>query len=325
MWKEIFHLHKPLRFRQDGSFTIAQFTDIHWKNGGNKDQLSRNAMNTVLDAERPDLVVFTGDTIYMGPERPGEEDGLDPRLAFRDAVDAVESRGISWAYVFGNHDTEWRITREELIEHAAGFPHTVTEAGPAEIDGFGNYVLEIVNADGCPGAALFLMDSGQTSSLPNVRGYGWIRRSQIDWFARRSEALPKHPDGRPIPGLAFFHIPLPEYNEVWDKSVCYGHKYEKVCCPEINSGMFAAMAEAGHIMGTFVGHDHINDYWGELHGIRLCYGRATGHNTYGKEDFPRGARIIRLQAGERKFDTWIRLETGAAIMTQPMHTPENES
>lgn len=76
------------------------------------------------------------------------------------------------------------------------------------------------------------------------------------------------------------------------------------------------------VRGTFVGHDHINDYWGELHGIRLCYGRATGYNTYGKEGFPRGARIIQLTEGEADFQTWLRLDDGSVVVNQPEHLPE---
>ena len=40
----------------------------------------------------------------------------------------------------------------------------------------------------------------------------------------------------------------------------YGTRMEKACAPAINTGMFAAMKEAGDVMGTFVGHDHDNDY-----------------------------------------------------------------
>ena len=67
----------------------------------------------------------------------------------------------------------------------------------------------------------------------------------------------------------------------------------------------------GDVVGTFVGHDHINDYWGELFGIRLCYGRASGYNTYGKEGFNHGARVIRLTKGERQFESWLRLDDGS--------------
>ncbi|MER3474625.1 MAG: metallophosphoesterase, partial [Armatimonadota bacterium] len=73
--------------------------------------------------------------------------------------------------------------------------------------------------------------------------------------------------------LAFFHIPLPEYDEVWRTQVCYGQKHEEVCAPKINTGFFAALHKVGEVIGTFVGHEHSNDFWGNLYGIRLCYGR----------------------------------------------------
>ena len=126
-----------------------------------------------------------------------------------------------------------------------------------------------------------------------------------------------------MPALAFFHIPIPEYDEVWDFHNCYGVKYENVCCPRINTGFFAAMHEMGDVMGTFVGHDHVNDFWGELHGIRLCYGRGTGYNTYGRDGFLRGARVIQLSEGKRGFETWLRLANGSIITNQPAHAPIN--
>ena len=98
-------------------------------------------------------------------------------------------------------------------------------------------------------------------------------------------------------------------------------KFERVCCPEVNTGLFAAMLERGDVMGTFAGHDHINDYWG-AHGIRLCYGRATGYGTYGREGMLRGARVIRLHEGQRQFDTWITLSDGSQIREQEKHEPE---
>ena len=90
-----------------------------------------------------------------------------------------------------------------------------------------------------------------------------------------------------------------------------GIKHEEVCCPKLNSGLFAAMVEMGDVMGTFVGHDHDNDYCGTLHDIRLCFGRVTGYNTYGS--LSRGARVIRLQEGSHSFDTWQRLEGGGIL------------
>lgn len=86
------------------------------------------------------------------------------------------------------------------------------------------------------------------------------------------------------------------------------------------------MVEMGDVMGTFVGHDHANDFCSTLHGIRLCYGRATKYVSYIDNErndyFPTGARVIKLQAGAREFDTWIRQNDGSVVHEQPVHYPE---
>ncbi|MFB9273905.1 metallophosphoesterase family protein [Cohnella cellulosilytica] len=307
-------MEQGLRFREDGTFTIVQFTDLHWQNGDEKDRRTRALMDAVLEAERPDLVVFTGDAISGG-------ECADPRRSLREAVDAAESRGLPWAAVFGNHDAEGSVSRAELLDVLLEHKHSVTRHTEG-VSGFGNYMLEIRGSGGGTGAALYFLDSGDYSPVGRIEGYDWIRRDRIDWYAGAAADLAARNGGAPLPALAFFHIPLPEYGEVWDKQICHGSKLERVCAPRVNSGMFAAMVEAGDVMGTFVGHDHINDYWGELHGIRLCYGRATGYNTYGQDGFPHGARMIRLREGERTFSSWLRLDDGTVIVSQKEHLPE---
>ncbi|CAG7659101.1 metallophosphoesterase family protein [Paenibacillus allorhizosphaerae] len=312
--------HK-LSFRDDHTFTITQFTDIHWKEGGAEDQQSRRLMEAVLDAEKPDLVVFTGDVIYTGNVSEGTPLCERPAQALQEAVHAAEFRGIPWAIVFGNHDTENRITRKELMDVVTSHEHTVSQHGLDQLSGVGNYTLHITGSDDLPAAALYFFDSGAYSPVPNVPGYDWIRGDQIQWYANESRKLRARMNGRILPALAFLHIPLPEYKEVWETTVCFGNKFEDVCCAKVNSGLFASMVEMGDVLGTFAGHDHTNDFWGELHGIRLCYGRATGYNTYGKEGFPRGARMIRLREGERSFETWLRLANNSVISLQPEHHP----
>lgn len=305
-----------LKFRDDNTFTIVQFTDIHWKDGGETDLSSRALMAQVLEAEQPDFVVFTGDVV-------GGTKCEDPITAFHEAVRTVEESRIPWAVVFGNHDTEKIITRQQLMEAVTGYEFALAERGPEEISGYGNYVLQVVGAEDRPAATLYFMDSGSYSSLSHVKGYDWIRRDQVNWYVEQSEQLTAQNGGTPLPALAFFHIPLPEYRDVWEREVCNGNKFENVCCPEINTGLFSAMVEMGDVMGTFVGHDHVNDFCGTLHGIRLCYGRATGYSTYGKEGFPRGARVIRLSGGERQFESWLRLDDGSVIQKQEEHQPSS--
>ncbi|WP_274364995.1 metallophosphoesterase family protein [Paenibacillus thermotolerans] len=296
-------MNNELRFREDGTFTIVQFTDVHWQNGEEPDLRTRALMQRVLEEESPDLIVFTGDVIYS-------IDCKEPEQSLREAVSAAAQSGIPWAAVFGNHDSESNVTRERLMEVLSEFENCLTKHTP-NVGGFGNFVLQVSSQDGRTGAALYFLDSREYSTLAAVEGYGWVSRDQIDWYAAESRKLTELNGGAPLPALAFFHIPLPEYDAVWELGGCIGHKYESVCCPKLNTGLFAAMVEMGDVMGTFAGHDHINDYWGALHGIRLAYGRATGYNTYGKEGFPRGARVIRLTEGKRDFESWLRLDDGS--------------
>ncbi|KIL36543.1 metallophosphoesterase [Cohnella kolymensis] len=306
-----------LSFNANGSFKIVQFTDLHWCGGNDNDSMTAVLMERVLREESPDLAVITGDLIES-------EQCVDPQASVRQAVAVIESAGVPWAAVFRNHDTEFGITRKELLESLQGFRYGLTESGPETITGVGNYVLRVAGRDGRTSHALFFIDSGSYAA-PETGGYAAIENDQIDWFRRESAALSEQNGGAAVPSLAFFHIPLPEYNDVWDSRFCRGSKYEEICCPRVNTGMFDAMVEAGNVIGVCVGHDHANDFCGELQGITLCYGRKTGYNNYSKEGFANGARVIELQEGRSSFRTWLRLETGDCVFQQPSHDSQGRT
>lgn len=300
-----------LHFRTDDTFTIALFTDLHWRDGGPQDRRTAALMEDILAAEEPDLVVLNGDTI----------DGAyceDPAAALRDAVAPLVARQLPWAAVFGNHDDEGAVDRTALMQAMQALPGCLAQPGPATLSGVGNYVLPVMHGGGEMGARLLFMDS-HAYARTDVGGYGWFERDQIDWYLEQAR-LARAVQGRVLPTLAFFHIPLPEYNEVWDLHTCYGVKGEAVCCPLVNTGMFAALHEAAEVMGVFVGHDHFNDFIGELHGIRLAFGRVSGYSGYG--DWARGVRMIRLRRGVYDFETWLRLDSGEVIIGQSRHLPD---
>jgi len=289
----------PLSFRADGSFTITQFTDLHYRNGEPEDLQTTRLMNDVLDGQTPDLVVLTGDVI----------DGSfcqDPIESYERAVRPIIDRKLTWAAVFGNHDDEGSATRAQLMAAMSQLPGCLATAGPAALSGVGNYMLPILRDDHVA-AALYFLDSHAYVG-DDHKQYDWIKHDQINWYLETSRQLRSGNHGAPVPALMFFHIPLPEYEEVWNTGQCVGEKHEAVCCPRIDSGLFTNLAFAGDVMGVFVGHDHVNDYTGDLQGIRLCYGRATGFSSYGRAGFSRGARVIRLRAGEREFETWVQLD-----------------
>ncbi|MBB6672443.1 metallophosphoesterase family protein [Cohnella nanjingensis] len=298
-----------LKFREDGSFTIVQFTDMHFGDDKEED-LAKDGQTAALAARiladvKPDLVVLTGDMIWSH--------GVpDPQASFRRAIAPISAAQVPWAAVFGNHDAEAGVTREELLAIQREDRNCLSAAGPAEINGVGNYVLTVkaADADGADAAALYFFDSGINAPEP-IGGYAWIHPDQIHWYTQQSRRLAEEAGG-PLPALAFYHIPVPEYDEVWnDGTDVVGTKEENVECPKVNTGLFGAMVQSGGVMGTFVGHDHDNDYCGTLHGIRLCYGRVTGYNCYGK--LQRGARVIRMQEGGKTFETWIVEADGGIV------------
>ncbi|NLN92223.1 MAG: metallophosphoesterase family protein [Candidatus Hydrogenedens sp.] len=301
----------PLKFREDGTFKIVQFADLHWTYGYTEDKLTGKLMRTVLDAEKPDLVVFTGDNITGGT--------LLPTRSLRQVTLPCVERKIPWAAVFGNHDDEGNASRERLMEIMINLPYSLCLAGPEDIDGVGNYSVVIGASQDPekPAANLFMIDSLDYMMWEGQSRYGHIMPSQIEWFKEESARRREAAGGVVLPSLAFFHIPLPEFRQAWDSGNAIGVKQEEICDSPVNSGLFDVMKETGDVLGIFCGHDHTNDYVGEVDGIFLGYGRGSGHGTYGKEGFPRGGRVIELIEGERRFRTWHRLDTGDQVMQIP--------
>ncbi|MHA7966376.1 metallophosphoesterase family protein [Paenibacillus sp. CAU 1782] len=292
-----------LAFREDGTFKIVQFTDVHLVNedGEDKDKRTLALMADILEREQPDLVVYTGDLIFS-------EHAGNPAKAFLSVIGVAEAAGTPYGVVYGNHDSEHGITRAELQGILEERQLSLSQSGPADIRGTGNYVLTISRASGPEEAAvLYFVDSGEYA-CPSIGGYAWLHPDQVNWYSAQSSSISYRNNG-PLPALAFLHIPLPEYHEAALSGNIQGTKGENVCCPKINSGMFAAMMEGSDVMGVFAGHDHDNDYIVPHHGIALAYGRITGWNTYGS--LQRGARVIQLREGEFSFRTWIRLEDGS--------------
>lgn len=294
----------PLEFNSLGRFTIVQFTDMHY--GSTKSNALLEAvihtMEVVLEAEKPDLVILTGDNVVTHDQ---------PREAWRALVEPMVSRKIPWAAVMGNHDHEGTgMTQEQILTYLETLPGARCVTGPADLGAGGNYILPVLAPGGGEvRAALYCLDSGDYADSNLVKGYAWFRVDQLKWVRDQARALAATHHNVPLPSLAFFHIPFPEYATAQVSGKPVGNKDERVSCAELNSGMFATMLETRAIMGTFVGHDHNNDFASIFHGVCLAYGRKTGPLSYHK--LPSGGgRVIVLQEGVRGFTSWIRTSEG---------------
>lgn len=286
-----------LKFRSDSTFKIAQFTDIHWQEKDTANNLRNKAMiRYVLSTEKPDLVVLTGDIVN------------DPAAAGWGSVAAIfQEFEIPFAVTLGNHDDESDWSRAQIFDFLETIPGFVGEKGPATIHGTGNYFLRIQDQQNETTAAiLYFFDSNAYCKNKKISDYDWIRFDQIEWYRNLSKQLKVENNGNPYPAIAFFHIPLPEYKQIIGGKTTVGTQNEGVASPDLNSGLFSSFVEMQDVMGTFVGHDHDNNYIGILAEIALAYGQSSGFSAYGS--IGKGARIIELHQDVFSFNTWIITE-----------------
>ncbi len=301
-------LESQLKFRKNGSFKIVAFGDVHWNRMSDKDKETLRVMDSILETEKPDLVIYTGDNCLS--------DKLDAvREGYQQLTEPVVRRGIPWAATLGNHDAEYGgLTRKDVYKSMLGLPGNLSVLGPEDIHGYGNYVLPVMSKNGKKiQALLYVLDSNSYATTHGAQIYDWIHQNQVQWYRQTSEYYKQLNNGKNFPSYAFFHIPLQEYNNFYSKGTVIGVKNEDVCCSPVNSGLFSSFIENGDIKAVFVGHDHVNDYIAGYEGLWLGYVRGISFNTYGKDGFAKGSRIIELKEGDRSFDTWLRLDGGDVI------------
>lgn len=290
------HAQPILKFNAQSTFKIVQFTDIHLQYDSYRSDSVIVMMRAIIEREKPDLVMLTGDIV-----------GSDNRAkAWRKVAQVMVDAKTPWAAMFGNHDAEFELTKQQTLDAIAGLPYNLTVNGPETVAGAGNYVLPIQSANSSKTAALcYVLDVSETNRAPegHTGVYEWIDDSQVQWYASQSAAFTAQNGGKPLPALAFFHIPFPEYDRVADQRTTVGYAAERANPSPLRSNFFEALKAGNDVMGTFVGHHHNNNSIGYLDGIALAFGQTTGRQVYG--ELGAGARVIVLHEGERKFDSWI--------------------
>eukprot|EP00455_Lapot_gusevi_P011119 TRINITY_DN15111_c0_g1_i1.p1 TRINITY_DN15111_c0_g1~~TRINITY_DN15111_c0_g1_i1.p1 ORF type:complete len:329 (+),score=41.56 TRINITY_DN15111_c0_g1_i1:62-1048(+) len=313
----IFAFHasaSDLHFHDDGTFKIVQFADLHYGEGENvlwgpmQDYNSTRVMRNILTAEKPDLVIFSGDQIT------GNNIQSNATAYWSQVVEVCVQMNVPWAMILGNHDdmpfqnTRLSITtRRQLLEFDRSFALSHSGCDDTSLHGVTNYVLPIFPpaSSSTPALLLYMFDSGG-GTLPEV-----IQPDQVQWYLNSSAAW-QAKTGTVLPALAFFHIPLQEYT--YHPATCVGMNQDGITPQIQNTGLFHAFLNRTDVRWTFCGHDHGNDWCCNVSGIQLCYGRHSGYGGYG--DWDRGSRVIQLSLSKDStvnVKTWIRLEDGTVV------------
>lgn len=262
----------------------------------------------------------------------------------------LKERKLPYATIFGNHDDAQGMSREAQMTLMESLPYSLAKAGPADIDGVGNYYLEILGRGSSDHSAVTVYFFDTHSYSPNekkYKGYDWVKPSQIEWFNRTADSLVKahaeythqHMD------IAFIHIPLTEYanyNQSW-----VGRWREGVTAPLFNPGFRDALVDKGivmvsagqyvflplagcfnrlsvvlkHMLTSYPFSDHVNDYCilsteGEQAdpAMWMCYAGGVGFGGYaGYGGFYRRVRLYEIDTESSRIRTWKRVEAGPNI------------
>lgn len=102
-WFEV--THHTVAVPIDDPIKIAHLTDIHTSGMGSRER----KMLAIVQSERPDLVVITGDSINITSDYPG----------FREVLEQLHAPLGVWV-VRGNHEDWWPVTNERQFYESAG-------------------------------------------------------------------------------------------------------------------------------------------------------------------------------------------------------------
>lgn len=284
-----------LRFKENKTFKILQFTDIHWSQGSKNSPKTVQTMQEVIKKETPDFIVLTGDLVTGNKAKKG----------WMEMTKVLQNSKIPWTVTFGNHDEENNLTKIETYNILKKLPYFIGRN--EKVSGVLNFELPVLSSKSNKTAAvLYFLDSHDYTSNPRLGKYDWIKSDQIDWYRGKSKFYTAQ-NGTQTPSMMFFHIPLLEYKFVAKDEATIGDQFEGVASPEINSGLFSAMIEQKDVMGVFTGHDHDNNYVGTYKDIALGFGNVTGADAYGKLE--RGGRVIILKENRFSFKSYISTPT----------------
>lgn len=279
-------------------FKILSLTDIQlekWECYDKRGAVATRTIKHLVETVKPDLIVMPGDNGYA-------------TSAYLKVIKDIDSFGIPWAPVMGNHDGTCCISEFWCGLEMANAKHCIFKFGPKDM-GYGNYVINIME-NGKIIHTLFMMDT-HCNADHNINGngcYDHLWENQLEWYewaVRGTEKIA----GQKVESTAIMHIPNVEFATAWNEAYdtdnqCYRSEYadtsyglnlEDVCCPANNNGFFELCQKLGSTKTILVGHDHINSSSILFKGIRLAYSLKCGPGGYWR-DYMSGGTVITVKS-----------------------------
>lgn len=289
-------------FTTDEDFKIMHLTDVHIGGGvlsASEDKKALNAVAAMVHAEKPDLVVITGDISFAVPWSLT----LNNEHAHSMFIRFMENLGVYYTVTFGNHDSEkYNFHSRQAVADLysdESLKYSLFSAGPAHIYGECNHSITVRNTEGYITQSLIMIDTNAYTDEDPL-GLGWvydnIHEDQIEWYRSTVEAQTAYnnylgSNEATVKSLIFMHIPLMEmkdaaflYLEESEEVIYHGGKIGEsapyVYPSEMPEQMFETMLELGSTQAMFYGHDHLNNIVLEYKGVKFSYGYSIDYFAY---------------------------------------------
>ncbi len=308
---------RNLKFDENGKFKILVITDLHEFKSDDKETCLKTEdalllVETSIKALSPDLVVYDGDNAFGKTEEELKET--------IDAITkAVREMNIPFTMVLGNHEHDARELPPELpIKIFSSYENCLVREDKKGISGYGNHYIAIKGTSNKTKYLLFFIDSGKSrSDNQDLSAYDWVHDDQIEWFESVCDEFKEKNGGEYVPALVFQHMPVTEIYDLLEevkgldvngaikghgmfsnkfyvlKDGVKGSLLEAPCPPDFNNGEFTSWKNHG-VKGAFFGHDHKNDFEGELDGVLLSHVKGTGFNGY-SDGIKTGVKLITIE------------------------------
>lgn len=251
----------------------------------NFDAQCANHIRSLITQTKPALMLVTGDIVY------GRYDDEGTALSW--FAEFMDSFGIPWAPVFGNHDNESAIGVDRQCEMFENKKYCLFKRG--EVTGNGNYSVGVAVGERLI-RVFHMLDTNGCSETddPKVMKEVGLFPDQLELVEKNTERI-REAVGDYVDAFLAFHIPhslFPEAErtkgyvteerqyyrlgvDVEAQDGDYGFKLDGVNAFETETDL-AEFAKKNHIEGIFIGHHHNTSTTIHYKGLTLVYGLKTG-------------------------------------------------
>ena len=294
------------------NLTDTQLSNEEWTDGHLNRNVLEYTVTELVKREKPDLITISGDLAWANHDH-----------SYEMLANFIDSFGIPWAPVWGNHDNQGGAEATDRIatKYISTYKNCLYEKGNPAF-GNGNYVL-LIEENGAPVEAIFMIDSHNQTPYTDENGeekMAWARLSepQMAWMESELDALKKRgcKDATIV-----LHIPIYAYRnaakaaykadiaprsitlqmadseDVWNEEYqdSTGVQYEGIGSYVHNDGVLEMLKRSGIVRHVICGHDHVNNWKIVYEGVKLIYSLKTGAGCYWVP-FMNGGTVLRINS-----------------------------